>query len=213
MTMTKTRWMTRGLAAVALAGMLALAGCTGSGSGSGSDGTDGAGDSAAVEQRFADDEIMPEYFGGAYALQAGDTAPDFTVELVDANGLTGKTLTLSDLRGTVVLLDFWAPWCPYCVADLPSWQQLAEEYKDRIVVLEIDVGGDTFGEMKQFIADSGYDFIWAITTADVAAAYPCQGVPYTLVIGKDGVITFTAEGSYGRYACDVMKGQLEAALQ
>ena len=74
----------------------------------------------------------------------------------------------SSIAGGAAVVDFWAPWCPYCIADMPSWQTIAEEYGDSVVILAVDVGGDTFGEMKQFIAKSGYDFTWGIINADMA---------------------------------------------
>ena len=191
------------VAAAALASACAIgsAGC----------GTDASSD-ASAPRRFADGDTMPAYLLGYYSLKAGDAAPDFTVELVDADGLTGETLRLADLSGQVVLLDFWAPWCPYCIADMPSWQTIAEEYGDSVVILAVDVGGDTFGEMKQFIAKSGYDFTWGIINADMAQAYPFAGVPYDVIIGKDGTIVFVAEGSYGTHAYRVMASQLDEAL-
>ena len=205
-------------ASAALALAFALAGCGGNAN------TDQSGESTpaeenasqaedaapVVEQRFADTDIMPEYLLGYYSLQAGDAAPDFTAEIVDANGFTGESLSLADLSGKVAVIDFWATWCPYCVTDMPAWQQLAEEFPD-VVFLMVDIGGETFGEMKAFIAEKGYDFTFAVINEDMANAYPFTGVPYDVIIGRDGIITFTAEGSYGRYAYHVMSAQLEQA--
>lgn len=63
-----------------------------------------------VDQRFGDNDLMPQYGAGTPYLQASDKAPDFTVELVDENGLTGETLSLADLQGKAAALLFWAPW-------------------------------------------------------------------------------------------------------
>ncbi|MBR2789656.1 MAG: redoxin family protein [Eggerthellaceae bacterium] len=164
---------------------------------------------ASAEQRYADGDVMPEYLMGAYVLKVGDAAPDFTVELVDANGLTGETLSLADLRGKVVVVDFWAPWCPYCVRDLPVWDELAGETGDDLVILAVDSGGDTFGEMKGFIAETGYRVTWALVNESMARAYPCPGIPYDVIVDRDGNIAFIAEGSYGNRMAAVMRGVLK----
>ena len=163
----------------------------------------------AAEQRYADTDIMPEYLAGAYALSIGDIAPAFTVELVDANGLTGETLSLADLAGKVVVVDFWAPWCPYCVRDMPTWQTLAGKYGDDLVILAVDSGGDTFGEMKTFIAEHGYPFTFALANEEITGAYPCPGIPYDVIVDKEGTIAFIAEGSYGNRMEGVMTQVLD----
>ena len=182
------------------------------GKGNGGDGERPGGDEPSGQQRYADSDIMPEYLVGNYALEAGDAAPDFTVELVDANGLTGETLSLADLAGKIVVVDFWATWCPYCVRDMPVWQDLLAKYGDDLVILAVDAGGDTFGEMKDFIAKKGYGFTFALGNEAIANAYPCPGIPYDVIIGRDGVIAFTAEGSYGKNMADVMTGVIDDLL-
>ena len=198
-------------AAAALAMFWGLAGCGGSPEEAPDANPDG-GAPASEEQRFADDDIMPEYLMGGYILKVGDAAPDFTVELVDADGLSGETLSLADLRGKVVVVDFWAPWCPYCVRDLPVWDELAGEAGADLVILAVDSGGDTFGEMKRFIAESGYRVTWALVNEDMARAYPCPGIPYDVIVDRDGNIAFIAEGSYGNRMAAVMHSVLDGLM-
>ena len=197
--------------ALALTASLALtcgvAGCGSNGEGGGGDVTPDP-----VEQRYADADMMPEYLMGDYALKVGDAAPDFTVELVDSGGLTGRTLSLADLRGKVVVVDFWAPWCGYCVSDMPVWDELGAKYGEDLVILAVDCGGDTFGEMKAFIADSGYGFVFALVNEDIARAYPCPGIPYDVIVDREGTIAFIAEGSYGRRMEAVMTGVLDRLM-
>ncbi|MEY4087918.1 MAG: hypothetical protein RJB55_189, partial [Verrucomicrobiota bacterium] len=65
----------------------------------------------------------------AAPLGAGVVAPDFATQ-----DPAGKTIRLSDFRGKVVVLDFWAPWCGPCIAAMPHTQEVAAQYKDQGVV-------------------------------------------------------------------------------
>ncbi len=216
-------------AAAACALAFVLTGCIGGGNGGESGDGDGgntpsgssepagtdpapADPTGRPEQRWADVTEMPMYLKGYYELKEGDVAPDFTLELVDAEGFTGETLSLADLSGKIVILDFWATWCRYCVQDMPTWQQIVTEYGDNIVFVAINVGGESFGEMKQFIKEFGYDFTWAVANDGVGESYPFAGIPYDVVIDGKGQIIFVAEGSYGKYAYHVMTGVLNEAL-
>lgn len=116
-------------------------------------------------------------------LSEGDTAPDFTAETVE-----GKTFALSEQKDKVVLLNFWATWCGPCVGEMPAFEKLYSEYGDKIAILAVDCAEDE-NTVKQFVSDNGYTFPIAYDTeGSISAKYPTSGIPYTLVIGKDGII-------------------------
>ena len=116
-------------------------------------------------------------------LAAGDTAPDFTAQLAN-----GDSITLSEQTDKVVLLNFWATWCGPCVGEMPAFEKLAEEYQDEVVVLAVNCLEDE-ETVNQFIEENGYTFSIAYDVdGSINAKYPTSGIPYTLVIGKDGVI-------------------------
>lgn len=116
-------------------------------------------------------------------LAAGDTAPDFTAQLAD-----GSNITLSEQTDKVVLLNFWATWCGPCVGEMPAFENLAEEYKDEVVVLAVNCLEDE-ETVNQFIEENGYTFSIAYDVdGSINEKYPTSGIPYTLVIGKDGVV-------------------------
>ena len=116
-------------------------------------------------------------------LAAGDTAPDFTAKLAN-----GDSITLSEQTDKVVLLNFWATWCGPCVGEMPAFEKLAEEYQDEVVVLAVNCLEDE-ETVNQFIEENGYTFSIAYDVdGSINAKYPTSGIPYTLVIGKDGVI-------------------------
>jgi len=118
------------------------------------------------------------------AVKKGDPAPDFT--LVD---LQGKSWTLSQLKGQVVFINFWATWCPPCLDELPSMQNLlAKLPKDRfkmLAVLNKDKPGmaDFVAKQKGLtmpILDDGQN--------KVGSAYFLTGLPETFIVDKQGII-------------------------
>lgn len=116
-------------------------------------------------------------------LLEGDTAPDFTADLAD-----GSTFTLSEQSGKVVLLNFWATWCGPCVEEMPAFEKLQKEYGDEVAVLAVNCLEDE-ETVRQFVAENGYTFPIAFDVEGVVSMkYPTDGIPYTLVIGKDGTV-------------------------
>jgi len=124
-------------------------------------------------------------------IDVGDRAPDFTLPDLD-----GKSVSLSDFRGHVVILDFWASWCPPCRASMPQLRDYYEKFKDRGLVL-IGVSLDRSAEdARYFLEDKGYtDLIplWGSVAASqgVAREYGIYGIPHTFVIDPEGVIRFS----------------------
>ena len=120
------------------------------------------------------------------APQKGFLAPDFSLETLE-----GKSVTLSDLRGKVVLLNFWATWCPPCRAEMPAFQQAYADYKDEgFVVLAVNATAqDSAEEVAKFIDEYGLSFpIVLDRTGEVNQLYLVQSLPTSFFIDKDGVI-------------------------
>jgi peroxiredoxin len=110
-------------------------------------------------------------------------APDFTVQDSD------KRVMLSQYRGQVVLVNFWATWCPPCVDELPSLMQLQDRLRSRGVMVlgvSIDVDGDAY---HRFIAQNGVNFV---TVRDpeqkVSSVYGTSGWPETYIVDRQGVL-------------------------
>ena len=112
----------------------------------------------------------------------GETAPDFTI--TDAQ----RTVTLSQLRGKPVLLNFWASWCAPCVEEMPSLVQLQKIVGDKVTVLAVSEDADN-NAYQQFVRDHNVDLL---TVRDVRESvngqYGTFKFPETYVIDKDGVI-------------------------
>ena len=128
-------------------------------------------------------------------------APDFTVTLVN-----GDTFTLSDYDDEVVLLNFWATWCPPCVGEMPALQNLYED--GEAVIIGIDCG-ETKADVDSFVSENGYTYnIGYDEYYTVEDYYPTDGIPYTLIINK-GVIYKIFVGAYG---ADVMYEEYGSAI-
>ncbi len=115
-------------------------------------------------------------------LEVGDTAPDFTAQLVN-----GETVKLSDYNDKIVLLNFWATWCPPCVNEMPAFERLKNDGDDDLVILCINCMEDK-ATVDQFVKDNGYTFnIGYDEEGSIEMYYPTDGIPYTLVINKGEV--------------------------
>lgn len=143
---------------------------------------------------------------GGKELQIGDLAPDFTAKMAD-----GGTFTLSESRGKVVILNFWATWCDPCCRELPAFQWLHDEYGDKLQVLTVNCV-ESKEDVVNFIEENGYTFPFALDEdASINALYPSDAVPYTLIIDKNGIISQTfcgaksAEAQYSVYKTAIEK--------
>ncbi len=120
---------------------------------------------------------------GIKELQVGDVAPEFTAKLVD-----GSTFILKEKEGKVILLNFWATWCGPCVGEMPAFQDLYEEYGEKIEILAVNCMEDK-QTIDRFVEETGYQFPIAYDVeGKICITYPSSGIPYTLVIGKDGTV-------------------------
>lgn len=117
-------------------------------------------------------------------VQEGDKARAFSTELVD-----GGTFRLSDQKGKVVLLNFWATWCGPCVGEMPAFTRLVETYGDQLSLLAVNSGEDE-ATVRSFLEQNGYTFPVALdTNGQIGALYPTDGIPYTLIIDPDGTVS------------------------
>lgn len=112
-------------------------------------------------------------------------APDFALPSID-----GKTVTLSQLRGKVVLLDFWATWCSPCRLAIPHLNNLYKTHREReleIIGLSLDKGSPEM--LKRFSVSMAIEYTIVMADDKVAKDYGISPIPTTYLIDRDGSIT------------------------
>ncbi len=123
----------------------------------------------------------------------GKVAPDFALTLFD-----GRSVRLSDFRGKVVFLNFWASWCPPCRAEARLLEQSWQRYKDHgVVFLGVDIQ-DTEEAARGFLREFGITYMNGRDPKNrLAIEYGVYGIPETFFIDKDGRITYKHIGALG----------------
>lgn len=135
----------------------------------------------------------------------GDPAPDFSLTLLD-----GSEVSLSDLRGHVVVLNFWASWCSPCRTEAPVLQRAWETYKDRGVLFLGTSYHDAGGASQAFIEEFGITYPNGVDLRGrISRAYAVTGVPETFIIDRDGRVAWFL---IGEVQADALARQLEQLL-
>ncbi len=127
---------------------------------------------------------------GLSPVKGKPDAPDFSLPDLD-----GKTHRLSDYRGKVVVVNFWATWCPPCRFEMPSMQSAWLKTKDKgVVILAIDVGEDE-DTIFTFTGDYPVEFPLLLDEdSKIIHQWSVRGLPTTFVIDPDGRIVYRAIG-------------------
>jgi peroxiredoxin len=139
----------------------------------------------------------------AATLAAGAVAPDFAT--LDING---QTVRVSEFKGKILILDFWATWCGPCIGSFPHTQEIAAKYKDQGVVVLAAGTSDTIEKFKEWIPQNQPKYPNIRFTYDPKERgsaefeqrasqqlYHVQGIPTQFIIGRDGVIAAVVVGN------------------
>jgi peroxiredoxin len=129
---------------------------------------------------------------GDNLLPEGEPAPAFELPLADDSG---ETLSLADLQGRVVVLDFWSTTCPPCLREMEDLKVLWRRMKPRgVTVVGISTGGESPAQIARFGADRGVDYPLVVDRGAVSAAYLVRSLPTLYIVGKDGRISAAHSG-------------------
>lgn len=125
--------------------------------------------------------------------------------------LEGKTVSLADQKGKVVVLDFWATWCGPCRLTMPLLQDYIETRPAGVEFYSVNVWESDTSLVRPFLADFGYDFNVLFADNSVPNEYGVNGIPTLFVIDKDGIIRYKHVG-YSPYADQILTWQVNSLL-
>ena len=142
-------------------------------------------------------------------IKQGQKAPDFTVEMVD-----GDKVTLSSLKGKIVLINFWATWCPPCREEFKRVQKdIIDHFKGQDFVFLPISRGEKKSTVDSFRDKQGYTFPMGLDpTQEIYKKYASNYIPRNFVVGKDGKVIYVSVG-YEAKEFEAMVKALEAALK
>lgn len=139
----------------------------------------------------------------------GFASPDFTLDLLE-----GGDVTLSDLRGKLVMVNLWASWCPPCRAEMPAIQKVYQDYQELgLVVLGVNTTNqDNEADAAAFVREYGLTFpIPLDRDGSVSARYELRGLPTTFFIDRNGIIRSVVVG--GPMSEAVIRSKVEDLLK
>lgn len=107
----------------------------------------------------------------------------------------GKVVQLSDLKGKVVFINFWATWCPPCIAEMPSIEALYKKFEDNqdivFLIVEIEANAE---KAQQFMSSKNLSLPIYFPESEISEAYLSGSIPTTVIIDKTGAIASRNEG-------------------
>jgi thiol-disulfide isomerase/thioredoxin len=120
-------------------------------------------------------------------------APDFALDAID-----GPPVRLSDLRGRVVIVEFWATWCGPCRMSTPSLNVIARRFSDQPVSVLLINAGETPDAIRDWLGNARYTArVLLDTTGEVREAYGVRGIPRLLILDREGRIAYDHSGYRG----------------
>ncbi len=131
---------------------------------------------------------------GPAAPQVGNTAPDFQLQ-----SLGGDTISLSSLRGSPVMFNFWATWCVHCVEETPYIEEVYQGWTGKppsVMILAINVE-ESPSKVRRFMEDNDLSFpVLLDGDGSVSQSYDVRGIPVSFFVDKDGIIQDIHPGSF-----------------
>jgi thiol-disulfide isomerase/thioredoxin len=132
-------------------------------------------------------------------------APPFLV-----NDLDGNAISTAEWSGKIVLLNFWATWCPPCREEIPELIELSNRYKDRLIVIGVSVDDSSPEEVKQFAKAMGMNYPIVMASRELVFEYGgVPALPTSFVINKEGRIV---QKHVGLFRTEVYEGEIRALL-
>lgn len=125
----------------------------------------------------------------------------------ELNDINGGKVKLSDYSGRVIILNFFATWCPPCRMEMPDFDEIQDEYKDKVKIIAVNVGRENVSEISDFAAKNNLKFSILMDDGKVSRQYgPIRAIPATFVIDKNFNI---ARKYVGQKSKDVFVSDIE----
>ena len=115
--------------------------------------------------------------------QIGHPAPHFVLSDID-----GNSVRLDSFRGKVVLINFWATWCPFCVFEMPDMERMFKIFSGDLIVLAINTG-ESRSKVRRFVEENEISYpVLLDTEGEVTQAYRIRGMPTSYYVDRNGII-------------------------
>ena len=122
--------------------------------------------------------------------QIVQAAPDFKVKTIE-----GKEISLSNFKGKVVVLNFWATWCAPCKREIPLLNQLVEKFSNRKDIVFVALTTDSKTRVENFLKTQEFKYLQAFAHGEIFKKYKVSAIPTHYIINKEGKIVFRMVGS------------------
>lgn len=134
-----------------------------------------------------------------FSIQDGSVvnkAPEFELK-----STTGKAIKLSDFKGKIVIVDFWATWCPPCRKGIPDLIDLQNKYKDKLIIIGISVDQEkTINDVKPFVKKYGINYPVVYSDNKVITDFGgIESIPTSFIIDQKGNVVNKHIGLYPKY--------------
>ena len=148
----------------------------------------------------------------AWGVEAGDTAPTWV-----ANDTEDRRLAFPELlQGKPAVMVFWATWCPYCKAFMPSLESILDDYADHgVKVLAINTREEPDGDPTGYLEDLGFSLTGILDGDAIAADYDVHFIPGLMVVDGTGTVSWRRESTDlppGRVLSELWSAEVRAAL-
>jgi cytochrome c biogenesis protein CcmG, thiol:disulfide interchange protein DsbE len=137
-------------------------------------------------------------------VRVGREAPDFTLPDLD-----GREIALSDFRGEVVLINFWATWCPPCRVEMPDMEAVYREHgQDGFEILGVDQR-EPKDMVEEFVTERGFSWIFLLDEDfDVSREYSATSIPRSILVDRDGTVVHIWTGTLSRSSLENQLAEL-----
>jgi peroxiredoxin len=140
-------------------------------------------------------------------LTEGNTPPDFSV-----SDLNGKVYHLKDLKGKVVVLNFWFTHCVGCIAEMPELNQLHQKYLTDSSVVFLAITFDDLSKVQDFLKTHAFSYPIAYDQGDVIKQYGLSTYPFSMVVDKENKIVFSNNALLQGKVVDTLSKYIDASI-